>query len=608
MKKIRYISVILFICLLYLPFGLCTQAEDITVQKNDVTIELGSLRVTNKIIELRCQIINNTDQDIWICKDDDYSEEKVFLDEDFQTLLILRRNYMPYYKYAHGNFLGVYYRFPAGHSRPEVIYTKLPILQWHDFSKNFMPANSKGIEIVNRLAFEIGYYTKNTLDSLSKNIDQSKGISFDESKEKVIIHGLSFSTFAQSERAVRLTVDNVSIPYDELLVRNQDKIKVPFQYLIKVPLNLTQLNLSEDKIRAQNDFMYSNYNQLTILQKLEDLFYNFSLSLEEYQYSLKLLSFDKELLQGDAKKIADVFIQMANGDIEPAELNEHLDKILNIDGRKILIQNLQEKQNEINLKNQERVEFLIREAKNYDNIKEGRKALASLRELLTIEPTNEQALSLMRKISSYYKGQVITNAIGMELIWIPAGEFMMGCRKILIPEYPVRINRGFWMGVHEVTHAQYKAIMGKNPNWLFKVDEKAVNDVSWINAAEFCRLLSKKEGKVYRLPTEPEWEYACRAGTNTDFWWGDEYKQSTEANPFGLYGMHGNVGEWCERSWSAYDYYSNPELDAQEPRTNDNKSGLRAFHIVHEPFFSRRFESLEYSDIYVGFRVVLEEN
>ena len=135
----------------------------------------------------------------------------------------------------------------------------------------------------------------------------------------------------------------------------------------------------------------------------------------------------------------------------------------------------------------------------------------------------------------------LSSGVSMKLVYIPAGEFMMGSGesaeqvarkgdgeppskvewfKDEHPQHKVRLSKGFYMGVHEVTQAQYRAVMGKNPSG-FRGDNLPVEMVSWNDAEEFCRKLSSKEGKTYRLPTEAEWEYACRAGTQTRFSFGN---------------------------------------------------------------------------------------
>ncbi len=121
----------------------------------------------------------------------------------------------------------------------------------------------------------------------------------------------------------------------------------------------------------------------------------------------------------------------------------------------------------------------------------------------------------------------ITNSIGMRLVLIPAGEFMMGspiteeCRARDEYQHAVRITKPFYLGVYEVTQAEYEQVTGANPSY-FRGATKPVNNVSWVDATEFCKRLSAKEKNAYRLPTEAEWEYACRAGTTTLYSFGDD--------------------------------------------------------------------------------------
>ena len=194
----------------------------------------------------------------------------------------------------------------------------------------------------------------------------------------------------------------------------------------------------------------------------------------------------------------------------------------------------------------------------------------------------------------------LKNSIGMEFASIPAGKFLMGSpetekeRDGDETQHEVTLTQGFRMGVHEVTQAQYEQVMGQNPSH-FKGNTLPVETVSYNDALEFCQKLSdlpaeKAAGRKYRLPTEAEWEYSCRAGTSTPFHFGNElngtqancdgnnpygttkkgpYLKKTSpvgsypANAWGLYDMHGNVFEWCQ-SWYG-DYPEGPVTDPSGP-------------------------------------------
>ena len=196
----------------------------------------------------------------------------------------------------------------------------------------------------------------------------------------------------------------------------------------------------------------------------------------------------------------------------------------------------------------------------------------------------------------------------LELALIPAGTYMMGSpateknRGDDEVQHRVTISRPFYLGIHEVTQAQYRAVTGTNPS-RFRGDDHPVENVSWDDAAEFCRKLSAKTGRKARLPTEAEWEYACRAGTTAAYYHGNdpdglarvgnvadaEAKKYVRAkkwinisandgyglttapvgkfrpNAWGLYDMHGNVWEWCSDWYGVY-----PQEVATDPQEPSN--------------------------------------
>ena len=189
----------------------------------------------------------------------------------------------------------------------------------------------------------------------------------------------------------------------------------------------------------------------------------------------------------------------------------------------------------------------------------------------------------------------ITNSIGMRLALIPPGEFTMGSPKSDAkacvwesPQHNVRITRPFYFGVYEVRQAEYENVMGTNPSY-FKGADNPVEQLSWDDAVQFCKRLSAKEGRTYRLPTAAEWEYACRAGTRTRYSFRDDlaslkeyawYMENSERkahpvgerkpNAWGLRDMHGNVWEWCADWFDDY-YAVSPTNDPPGPEVGVNR-------------------------------------
>lgn len=290
-------------------------------------------------------------------------------------------------------------------------------------------------------------------------------------------------------------------------------------------------------------------------------------------------------------------------------------------------------------------------------------------------------------------GERLMNTIGMQLRLLPAGEFQMGSRTsandiaklfgtgftFFTAEYPQRrmkIAKPFYLGIHEVTRGQFATFVREsgytgfaqkddedsygynaatdelemNPtfNWrnpkFEQTDDHPVVNVSWNDAVAFCRWLSRKEGKTYRLPTSAEWEYACRAGTVTLYshgvYWEDLVRVGNiadlslrKANPggfdrqgihaddgfvftapvgtfqpnsFGLFDMHGNVSEWCQDTFA---YSRSPLADPREALANRERV-TRGGGWSEAPIYVRSSHSLGQSPEYrandLGFRFVLE--
>ena len=209
---------------------------------------------------------------------------------------------------------------------------------------------------------------------------------------------------------------------------------------------------------------------------------------------------------------------------------------------------------------------------------------------------------------------------------LPVGTFMMGEGK---EAHQVKLlTQVFELGIYEVTQEQYEKVMGTNPS-NFKGRQNPVENVSWDDAVEFCRKLSalpaeKSAGYVYRLPTEAEWEYACRAGTKTDYsfgnsdaelgdyGWYDENSGKTthpvggkKPNAWGLYDMHGNVREWCQ-DWYG-DYPSGSVTDptgAASGSIRVNRGGSWNYYSANCRSARRSRNTPDNRNYYLGFRVL----
>ncbi len=181
--------------------------------------------------------------------------------------------------------------------------------------------------------------------------------------------------------------------------------------------------------------------------------------------------------------------------------------------------------------------------------------------------------------------------VKLEMVLVPAGKFMMGSpasekgRNENETQHEVTLTKPFYMGKYEVTQEQWFEIMGGNPS-KEKGRMLPVTNVSWNDCQDFIKKLNAKTNGGYRLPTEAEWEYACRAGTTTKYSVGDKitpkdanYRDSKigepvavgsyKPNAFGLYDMHGNVWEWCE-DWKV-DYQAGAVTDPKGPATGERR-------------------------------------
>jgi len=221
-------------------------------------------------------------------------------------------------------------------------------------------------------------------------------------------------------------------------------------------------------------------------------------------------------------------------------------------------------------------------------------------------------------IAEKYKYLDLGRGVILELVKIPAGSFHMG------GDYEINL-KGFFLGKYPVTQKQYQVVMGNNPS-NFKGEDLPVECISWQQAKEFCQKLSFKTRRQVMLPSETQWEYAARAGTTTDYFYGNNeeilgqyawYSQNSlgktnpvgqkKPNPWGLHDMLGNVWEWCQDDWET-DYHNLPE-DGSAYINNSDQKARRGGSWLFNSFYSRcpyRYWNKASSCInIIGFRIMV---
>ena len=223
---------------------------------------------------------------------------------------------------------------------------------------------------------------------------------------------------------------------------------------------------------------------------------------------------------------------------------------------------------------------------------------------------------------------IVKSALDMELIWCPPGSFIMGPgQDDECPVHPVILTKGFYLGKFEVTQQQYKKVMGNNPS-KFSGDKLPVENVSWNDAVAFCQALTSKERKrgwEFTLPTEAQWEYACRADTTTLFSWGNQVSSqfancqesglgrtidvgSYPPNLWGFYDMHGNAREWTADWYSAYP--NQPVVDPLGPKEGSNRTFRGGSYNVPVAILRSAYRSLgspSYRGSGIGFRLCFQQ-
>ncbi|MDR1165923.1 MAG: formylglycine-generating enzyme family protein [Deltaproteobacteria bacterium] len=230
------------------------------------------------------------------------------------------------------------------------------------------------------------------------------------------------------------------------------------------------------------------------------------------------------------------------------------------------------------------------------------------------------------------RAEELTNSLGMKFVLIPAGTFAIAAELQRIaslednPERRVTLTKPFYLGVYEVTQAQWAAVMGDNPS-EFKGDSHPVEMISWDDAAAFVDKLNQTRNEgTYRLPTEAEWEFSMLAGTTAANFWGDNQDDNslfawhsgnsgdgthpvgeTKPNPWGLYDILGNVDEWVS-GWAAENYYGDGPYTDPPGATNGTERVNRggSWGDWGNKSFYRQTEATDESNHNWGLRLVFE--
>lgn len=307
------------------------------------------------------------------------------------------------------------------------------------------------------------------------------------------------------------------------------------------------------------------------------------------------------------------------------------------------------------------VDSLVREIRNAIITKQYNTLLSCVQRYLELKANDPEARSLQEKIE---KLTTSINSIGMKLRRVPSGKFYMGshesdefARNNERPQHKVTISRSFFMGVYQVTQEEFIKVMGTNPSLTADHPKHPVDSPTWYAAIDFCNALSEREGLApyyqvdgrqmrgeeiaifgtvsilgglgYRLPSEAEWEYACRAGSITPWccgnqlaeisqyaWFYDNAQQVThpvgekKPNAWGLYDMHGNVMEWCYDLCddNYYQLFEEEEVhDPTGPKTGNGRiirGGSWQFGVESTRSPYRNNLQPEHASAMVGFRVV----
>jgi formylglycine-generating enzyme required for sulfatase activity len=403
---------------------------------------------------------------------------------------------------------------------------------------------------------------------------------------------------------LKLLIDMLKADYDNLqeqLKQQKEETKTILQYIetFKQDIETLKQNLAANRDNSQTEIGKLKF-ELKLFQpkldsveaKLESIDSVLRERLEKEGDSYRDTLDFKSAIASITQDIEGLKQNLAtNGNNNQTEIQKLQNELKSLQPKLDLLQKKLESNTKIELISSVLRERLEKEGDSYRDTLDFKSAIASYEKARDLGSNTANAK--INEVSNLPKNIEfkLSEGVTMEFVPILAGVFQMGGDNDQReqPKHQVNIKQ-FWMGKYPVTQAQWDAIMTNN-NSSTGIDFP-VNNISWHQAVEFCKKLSEITWKKFRLPSEAEWEYACRAGSQTSYCFGEYSNQLREyawyinnsnnqtlrvgqkkPNAWGLYDMHGNVWEWCEDNW--HDNYEGAPSDGRAWLGNDAYSVLR---------------------------------
>ncbi len=385
-RKITILLTILFSLSVHPVYSKEEYNEIPNLNTTGVKIAIGSFKLNNEKLEIRYQIQNNSNKNIWICEDIDINNSRdfeVFLLEDVQTLMIRRRLDVPSI-FRESPTIGSYVRLHPSQTRSESLSVNIPVYPCAVFSV----AGMKERDNFQNLILEIGYYNEDFPQKINSIINEVEKVEYESGPIPIIkiddlgirIDYFTAELFKTHNDNINNAIDHIKIPYTYDVIKGGQSVKLKIEGLDIPFIGFQEFWIEDPK----------KITKPTTLSMLKDLFYDGKIEAENLRYAETLLYCDKHLYNNTAKKIADVYEQVAEGQISPNQLDRLLDSIAGKKERDEVLKEIVAKKEEENHKKQVRIENLLSQAKSYNKNSNDKQAILVLDELLKLDPYHEE--------------------------------------------------------------------------------------------------------------------------------------------------------------------------------------------------------------------------